>query len=363
MKFDKPATENPIDQLKVVGRPHDRIDGPLKTTGTAPYAYEWHDLAPNVAYGCMVGAGIAKGRITAMDTEAAQRAPGVLAVVTADNAGPLGKGEMNFASLLGGPEIAHYHQAIALVVAETFEQATAAAALVRVDYQREPGAYDLDITPRRAIVVGYDAAGAFYGLMSILSLIPTEGAPRIATLEAHDSPRFAYRGAFLDVARNFHSKQAVMRLLDQMAAWKMNRFHFHLSDDEGWRIEIPGLPELTEVGAKRCHDLSEQRCLLPQLGSGPFSDNNGSGYFSRADYIEIVKYAQARHIQVIPEIDMPAHARAAVIAMEARYQRLMKEGQSEQASAYRLIDPTDDSNTTSVQLYDRTSYLNPCIAG
>ncbi|WP_436893884.1 aldehyde oxidoreductase molybdenum-binding subunit PaoC [Siccibacter turicensis] len=143
MKFDKPATENPIDQLKVVGRPHDRIDGPLKTTGTAPYAYEWHDLAPNVAYGCMVGAGIAKGRITAMDTEAAQRVPGVLAVVTADNAGPLGKGEMNFASLLGGPEIAHYHQAIALVVAETFEQATAAAALVRVDYQREPGAYDL----------------------------------------------------------------------------------------------------------------------------------------------------------------------------------------------------------------------------
>lgn len=229
--------------------------------------------------------------------------------------------------------------------------------------QAKSGAYDLDITPRRASITGYDAAGAFYGLMSILSLIPGEGTPRIAALEAHDAPRFAYRGAFLDVARNFHSKQAVMRLLDQMAAWKMNRFHFHLSDDEGWRIEIPGLPELTEVGAKRCHDLTEQRCLLPQLGSGPFSDNNGSGYFSRADYIAIVKYAQARHIQVIPEIDMPAHARAAVIAMEARYQRLMKEGESEQASAYRLIDPTDDSNTTSVQLYDRTSYLNPCIEG
>jgi len=223
------------------------------------------------------------------------------------------------------------------------------------------GAYDLDITSRRASIVGYDAAGAFYGLMSILSLVPSEGAPRIATLEAHDAPRFAYRGAFLDVARNFHSKQAVMRQLDQMASWKMNRFHFHLSDDEGWRIEIPGLPELTEVGAKRCHDLSEQKCLLPQLGSGPFSDNNGSGYFSRADYIEIVKYAQARHIQVIPEIDIPAHARAAVISMEARYQRLMKEGKPDEANAWRLIDPTDNSNTTSVQFYDRTSYLNPCI--
>ena len=223
------------------------------------------------------------------------------------------------------------------------------------------GAYHLNINTRGASVVGYDAAGLFYGMMSILSLVPAEGAPQIATLEASDAPRFAYRGTFLDVARNFHSKQAVLRLLDQMAAWKMNVFHFHLSDDEGWRIEIPGLPELTTVGSQRCHDLTEQRCLMPQLGSGPFNDNNGSGYFSRDDYMDIIRYAQARHITVIPEIDMPAHARAAVIAMEARYQRLMHAGQPEQANAYRLIDPTDDSNTTSVQLYDRTSYLNPCI--
>ena len=143
MKFDKPATNNPIDQLKVVGRPHDRIDGPLKTTGSATYAYEWHDEAPDAAYGHVVGSAIAKGRITTLDVEAAQRAPGVLAIVTADNAGPLGKGEMNAATLLAGPEIEHYHQAIAVVVAETFEQARAAAGLIRVEYQREPGAYDL----------------------------------------------------------------------------------------------------------------------------------------------------------------------------------------------------------------------------
>ena len=152
-----------------------------------------------------------------------------------------------------------------------------------------------------------------------------------------------------------------MRLLDQMAARKLNKFHFHLSDDEGWRIEIPGLPELTEIGARRCHDLSEQRCLLPQLGSGPFSNNNGSGFLSRSDYIDIIKYARARHIEVIPEFDMPAHARAAVIAMEARYQRLMRQGKEQQANEYRLLDPSDSSNTTSVQLYDRTSYLNPCM--
>jgi len=143
MKFDKPATTNPIDTLRVVGQPHTRIDGPRKTTGSAHYAYEWHDIAPNAAYGHVVGAPIAKGRITAIDTKAAEAAPGVLAVITADNAGPLGKGEKNTATLLGGPEIEHYHQAVALVVAETFEQARAAAALIKVTCKRAQGAYDL----------------------------------------------------------------------------------------------------------------------------------------------------------------------------------------------------------------------------
>lgn len=123
MKFDTPATHNPIDQLKVVGKPLDRIDGPLKTTGTAPYAYEQHEAVRNAVYGHVIGAGIAKGRIMSMELEAARRAPGVLAIVTAANAGKLAKGDFNTARLLGGPAIQHYHQAVALVVAETFEQA------------------------------------------------------------------------------------------------------------------------------------------------------------------------------------------------------------------------------------------------
>jgi xanthine dehydrogenase YagR molybdenum-binding subunit len=143
MKFDTPATTNPIDQLKVVGQPLDRIDGPLKTTGHAPYAYERHDAVRNHAYGYVLGAGIAVGRITAMDTASARRAPGVLAIVTAENAGPLGKADRNTAKLLGGPEIDHYHQAIALVVAETFEQARDAAAMVRVEYAAAEGSFDL----------------------------------------------------------------------------------------------------------------------------------------------------------------------------------------------------------------------------
>jgi xanthine dehydrogenase YagR molybdenum-binding subunit len=151
MKFDTPATTNPIDQLKIIGHPTSRIDGPLKTTGKATYAYEWHDVFSTPAYGCIVGSAIAKGRITSMDVSRAKAASGVIAVVTADSAGKLGKGKYNTAKLLGGPEIEHYHQAIAVVVAETFEQARSAAELVKVGYEEARGSFDL--------AAGKEAAG------------------------------------------------------------------------------------------------------------------------------------------------------------------------------------------------------------
>ena len=162
MKFDAPATSNPIDRLAVVGKPTPRIDGPLKTTGTAPYAYEHREpvmtaSTPNAAYGCVVGSAIARGRITAMDVADAAAAPGVLAVVTARNAGTLGKGKMNVATLLGGPEIEHYHQAVALVVAETFEQARAAAQRIRVEYAPEQGRFDLAEEAKAAPPQGGDS--------------------------------------------------------------------------------------------------------------------------------------------------------------------------------------------------------------
>src|SRR3954452_24425688 len=160
MKFDTPATTNPIDQLKVVGQPVDRIDGPLKTTGTAPYAYDRHDVVANAAYGCIVGSALAKGRIVSMDLAAAKAAPGVIAVVTAQNAGKLAKGKFNTALLLGGPQVQHYHQAVAVVVAETFEQARAAAHLVRVKYQRAKGAFDLASVKGAAVAAERGGAAA-----------------------------------------------------------------------------------------------------------------------------------------------------------------------------------------------------------
>ncbi|NEI06005.1 molybdopterin-dependent oxidoreductase [Rhizobium leguminosarum] len=143
MQFDTPATTNPIDNQKVVGQPIHRIDGQLKTTGRAMYAYEWHDPNMRYAYGYPVGSAIAKGRITSMDVSAAKKAPGVLAVVTTLDIGERKKGRFNTAKLFGGDEVQHYHQAIAVVVAETFEQACAAASLVKVDYAEEKGVFDL----------------------------------------------------------------------------------------------------------------------------------------------------------------------------------------------------------------------------
>ncbi|AYJ85819.1 xanthine dehydrogenase family protein molybdopterin-binding subunit [Sphingomonas paeninsulae] len=193
MKFETPATTNPIDRLKVIGKPHDRIDGPLKTTGTAPYAYERHDVVPNQTYGFIVGAAIAKGRISSMMLEEASQAPGVLKIVTYENAGKLNKGQMNTAKLLGGPVIEHYHQAVALVIAETFEQARAAASLVRVDYARTKGAFDLDAQKASATkpekgnpdtAVG-DFAGAFAAAPVTLDATYTTPDQSHAMMEPH----------------------------------------------------------------------------------------------------------------------------------------------------------------------------------
>ena len=143
MKFDAPAGENLFDTASVVGKSTPRIDGPLKVSGQAPYAAERHDVAPNQAYGWIVGSAIAKGRITSMNLADARRAPGVLGIVAATEHKPVGTSDFNHAPLFGGPEVSHYHQAIAVVVAETFEQARAAAGLIRTEYADSDGTFDL----------------------------------------------------------------------------------------------------------------------------------------------------------------------------------------------------------------------------
>ena len=144
MIFDKPAGANATDQMNVLGKPLDRYEARLKTTGTAPYAYERHDVAENLAYGYILGAAIAKGRIREIDTRDAEAASGVIRIVSYKNAGKPGVGKFYVHKMLAAPEVDHYHQPVAVVVAETFEQARAAAGLIRISYVREDGRFDLE---------------------------------------------------------------------------------------------------------------------------------------------------------------------------------------------------------------------------
>ena len=220
--------------------------------------------------------------------------------------------------------------------------------LALTDQLRGPEAYRLSVDPRAGVTLtASSAAGIARGLASLRQLLPVPAAADRAVvrpaLSIDDAPRFAYRGLMLDVARNFQPKGEILRVLDLMARYKLNTLHFHLTDDEGWRIEIAGLPELTAVGARRGHADPQDDRLPPAYGSGPnVSDPYGSGYYTRADYIEILKYAAARHIEVIPEIEMPGHARAAVMSMAERARRLAQTGESA-PNQYLLTDPLDQS--------------------
>ncbi|MFC6997313.1 family 20 glycosylhydrolase [Rufibacter roseus] len=222
-----------------------------------------------------------------------------------------------------------------------------------------PEAYELTVTPQEVVISATTPAGAFYGTQSLKTLLPPsalakrQNSVHVPGVQVKDNPRFGHRAYMMDVARNFQEKKQVLKVLDLMALYKINVFHFHFSDDEGWRLEIPGLPELTQVGGRRGHTLDENEFLAPAYGSGPEVDKlSGSGFYTRADFVEILKYARDRHIKVIPEIETPGHARAAVKAMDARYARLLKEGKKTEAEQYLLRDPQDKSVYRSVQNFN-----------
>ncbi len=222
--------------------------------------------------------------------------------------------------------------------------------------------YTLEINADNSIAItGADAAGLFYGVQSFLALFDPQFALQLAeelnlpVVYIEDAPRFGYRGVHVDVSRNFHSVQSMKKTMDILAYYKINTLHLHLTDDEGWRLEISGLPELTEVGGQRGHTTKEVPALHPSFGSGPVPymvGSHGSGFYTRDEFIELLVYARQRHITVIPEINMPGHARAAIKAMEARYQYFMERGDEAAAEEFRLIDPDETSEYLSAQLFN-----------
>jgi hexosaminidase len=212
-----------------------------------------------------------------------------------------------------------------------------------------PEAYLIEIEPALVLVRGASAHGVFNGIQTLAQLIGPDGS--LPCGRVLDAPRFGYRGMMLDVARHFASTKTVLRLLDCMACYKLNKLHLHLTDDEGWRLHIDALPELTDIGSKR-GVAKDGASLPPSFGSGAAVDaSSGSGYYDAADFIAILRYAHARHIEVIPEFNMPGHARAAVLAMRARHDRLRAQGDIEGAGRYLLSDPEDASHYESVQMW------------
>ncbi|MBN9297849.1 MAG: carbohydate-binding domain-containing protein [Filimonas sp.] len=219
-------------------------------------------------------------------------------------------------------------------------------------------AYELKVNTAGIEISASSGAGFFYGVQSLLTLMPAnvfEGKQQRVTIPAvnvKDAPRFGYRAFFLDIARNFQTKEQVLKVLDLMALYKLNTFHLHFSDDEGWRIQMPSLPELTDIGAKRGAG-NDMQMLQPSFASGPdVNKKPGTGFYTKNDFIQILKYANDRHIQVIPEIETPGHARAAVRSMYIRYKKLMEQGKQKDAEMYLLSDINDASVYSSVQAWN-----------
>jgi len=215
--------------------------------------------------------------------------------------------------------------------------------------------YELIVNNDNILIIASDRAGALYGLQSLkqIFLVAKLENKQIKNLKINDSPKFSYRGMLLDISRNFYGPKKIKQILDYLSFFKINHLDFRLTDDEGWRLEIPGLEELTEVGSKRGFTIDESNNLIPIYGSGP--DPNlppGSGYLSKADFIDILKYANDRNITIIPQISYPSHIRSAIVSMNARYQKYMRLGDKDQAEKYLLIDPDDESEYYSAQGFD-----------
>ena len=184
--------------------------------------------------------------------------------------------------------------------------------VVRTDANMVSEGYTMIITPTTITIEASDEAGIFYAKQTLKQWGEVVPCGRVT-----DYPDLHHRGIMLDVVRNYYPVDSIYRILDIMAYHKLNVLHFHLSDDEAWRLEIPGLPQLTDIGSKRGYTVDESECLLPMYCGGwdPNAPTTANGYITREKYIELLRYAGARHIRVIPEIDMPGHMRACKKAM------------------------------------------------
>jgi len=173
--------------------------------------------------------------------------------------------------------------------------------------------YTLSVTPSGIRISANTAAGIFYGMQTLLQLVPVEAVPgqptNIPCVEITDYPRFGWRGLMLDVSRHFFTKDEVKHYIDDMVRYKYNTLHLHLSDDQGWRIEIKSLPQLTQHGAWRVARTGRWGEYLPPLANEP---TPYGGFYTQEEMREIIRFAAERHVTILPEIDIPAHSLALI---------------------------------------------------
>ena len=222
--------------------------------------------------------------------------------------------------------------------------------------------YTIEVRANSIVVTAETTHGVFNGTQTLLSLLKKDGGQKaLEPMFITDYPDLKYRGLLLDIARNFISVRDIRKLIDALSAYKINLLQLHFADDEGWRLQIPGLKELTEVGARRGYTTDEQQCLYPAYGGGFDSKHRsvGTGFISRAEFISLLRYAAQRHVTILPEIESPGHCRAACKSMLARYNKY-KESNPEKAREYLLTDLNDTLRRTTPAAYDDED-LNPAL--
>ncbi len=221
-----------------------------------------------------------------------------------------------------------------------------------------PEFYRITLTPDKALIEGASENAIKCGIRMLNRRLLGSDSKTLPCVVIEDWPDYPYRGLMIDIARNFQTPATMKHIAELMADYRFNRLHFHITDDEGWRLEIPGLPELTDIGSRRGYTLDSHE-FLPDIfaGTGDPDKNipTANGFFTRQEFIDFIKYCDSLGISVIPEIESPGHARAAIKAMEARYRNTGDE-------TYRMIEDGDTSQYSTAQFY-HDNLMNPSLPG
>ncbi len=221
-----------------------------------------------------------------------------------------------------------------------------------------PEFYRISLMPGKALIEGASPRAVATATRMLKRRLLSPDTASLPCVVIEDWPDYPYRGLMIDIARNFQTPETMKHIADLMADYRFNRLHFHITDDEGWRLEIPGLPELTELGGRRGYTLDSSE-FLPEIFAGTGDpDNNlptANGYFNRDEFIDFISYCDSLGIAVIPEVESPGHARAAIKAMEARYRRTGDD-------TYRMIEDGDTSRYWTAQHYT-DNLMNPALPG